>query len=139
MEPLLERVVLARGQWLHITRGRRLFLEGERPKGAYLLCSGKVQLTISEHGRLVYEREALPGEVLGLASAVNSRAHKLTATVLSDSIVGLVPCEVLQKSIADDVIFGMRCLELLTQELRLARSALRLGSCEKAENILRTG
>jgi CRP-like cAMP-binding protein len=124
MEPLLENLVLTEGQWLNFTKGGQVFVAGEEPKGAYLVCSGRVELAIRERDRVLYRREILPGEVIGLSSAISGKPHRLTATVISDAVVGRLPCGVLQRMIATDIIFGLRCLELLTQELRAARGAL---------------
>src|ERR1700682_6173481 len=48
-------------------KGATLFLEGESPRGVFILCSGKVKLsTTSADGRSLILRIAETGEVLGL-------------------------------------------------------------------------
>ncbi|HET7711180.1 MAG TPA: cyclic nucleotide-binding domain-containing protein, partial [Thermoanaerobaculia bacterium] len=47
-------------------KGSMLFVEGEQPRGVFILCSGKAKLTTtSAEGRTLIVRIAVPGEVLG--------------------------------------------------------------------------
>src|SRR5712691_8837591 len=48
-------------------KGATLFLEGQSPRGVFILCTGKVKLsTSSADGRSLILRISEPGEVLGL-------------------------------------------------------------------------
>jgi CRP/FNR family cyclic AMP-dependent transcriptional regulator len=49
--------------------GAILFVEGQMPRGAFVLCSGKVKLsTTSREGRVLILKMAEPGEALGLSA-----------------------------------------------------------------------
>lgn len=67
-------------------RGATLFVEGQAPRGVFILCSGKIKLsTTSADGRTLILRIAEPGEVLGLPGTVTGKAYELTADVVEPS------------------------------------------------------
>jgi CRP/FNR family transcriptional regulator, cyclic AMP receptor protein len=64
-------------------KGATLFVEGQSPRGVFILCSGKVKLSTSAaDGRTLILRIADEGEVLGLAAAVCGKPYQATADVL---------------------------------------------------------
>jgi CRP/FNR family transcriptional regulator len=65
-----------------------LFVEGQIPRGVYMLCKGRVKLTMnSADGRTLIARICGPGEVLGLHGALSGEPYELTAEALQ-------PCQV---------------------------------------------
>lgn len=64
-------------------QGAVLFVEGQAPRGVYMICSGRVKLsTTSRDGKTLILRIAEPGEVLGLHATVSGRPYELTAEAL---------------------------------------------------------
>jgi CRP/FNR family transcriptional regulator len=64
-------------------KGATLFVEGQSPRGVFILCSGKVKLsTTSADGRSLILRIAETGEVLGLPATVTGKPYELTADVI---------------------------------------------------------
>jgi len=62
------------------SRGETLFVEGEMPRYVFLICSGRVKLTVtSREGRTAILRVAGPGEILGLSPAMSGTANETTA------------------------------------------------------------
>jgi hypothetical protein len=52
--------------------GAVLFVEGQMPRGAFVLCSGKVKLsTTSREGKVLILKMAGPGEALGLSAVIS--------------------------------------------------------------------
>jgi len=69
-------------------RGAVLFVEGQSPRGVFMLCNGRVKLTTcSSDGKAIISRIAEAGEVLGLSATVSDRPYMATAETL-------VPCQV---------------------------------------------
>jgi CRP/FNR family transcriptional regulator len=69
-------------------KGAVLFVEGQSPRGVFMICSGRVKLTTcSVDGKSLITRIAEGGEVLGLSAAVSGRNYMVTAETL-------VPCQV---------------------------------------------
>ena len=64
-------------------KGATLFVEGQSPRGVFIICNGRVKLsTSSADGRTLILRIAEPGEVLGLPATVTGMPYELTADVI---------------------------------------------------------
>jgi CRP/FNR family transcriptional regulator, cyclic AMP receptor protein len=64
-------------------QGAVLFVEGQAPRGVYLICSGRVKLsTTSRDGKTLILRIAQAGEVLGLHATVSGKPYELTGETL---------------------------------------------------------
>src|SRR5580704_3852387 len=64
-------------------KGATLFVEGQSPRGVFIICSGRVKLsTSSADGRTLILRISEPGEVLGLPATVTGKPFELTADVI---------------------------------------------------------
>lgn len=64
-------------------KGATLFVEGQSPRGVFILCTGRVKLsTSSADGRTLILRVAETGEVLGIPASVTGKPYELTADVL---------------------------------------------------------
>jgi CRP/FNR family transcriptional regulator, cyclic AMP receptor protein len=60
--------------------GALLFVEGQTPRGMYVLCSGKVKLsTTSKEGKVLILKQAEAGEPLGLSAAISGTNYEMTA------------------------------------------------------------
>lgn len=69
-------------------KGSLLFVEGETPRGVYVLCAGKVKLTTSSsEGRTLIVRIAEAGELLGASSVLLQRTYEM-------SVETIEPCQV---------------------------------------------
>src|SRR5262249_9828225 len=61
-------------------KGAVLFVEGQAPRGIFVLCKGRVKLSIcATDGKTLILKIAEPGEVLGLSATVSGKAYELTA------------------------------------------------------------
>jgi len=64
-------------------RGAVLFVEQEAPRGVFILCKGRVKLSItSSEGKSVILRIVQPGEVLGLHAVVSGKPYQASAETL---------------------------------------------------------
>jgi CRP/FNR family cyclic AMP-dependent transcriptional regulator len=64
-------------------QGAVLFVEGQAPRGLYMICGGRVKLsTTSRDGKTLILRIAQAGEVLGLHATVSGKPYELTAEAL---------------------------------------------------------
>jgi CRP/FNR family cyclic AMP-dependent transcriptional regulator len=67
--------------------GAVLFVEGQTPRGVFVVCSGKVKLyTTSKEGKVLILKQAEAGEVLGLSAAISGTNYEMTAETA-------VPCQ----------------------------------------------
>lgn len=67
--------------------GALLFAEGDQARGIYLLCQGRVKLTIGAEGRTLVVAMCVPGQILGLPSCISNQPYQFTAEVME-------PCQV---------------------------------------------
>lgn len=66
--------------------GTVLFLEGERPRGVYCVCSGHIKLSIhSADGRAVTAGYASAGSLVGIRAVLSGAPHDLTAKTVEES------------------------------------------------------
>lgn len=76
----------------HYPAGSLLFIEGEPPRGLYILCSGRAKLTTAaKDGHRITLRVAEPGEIVGLSSVVANKAYHATAETVQPSQVSFIP------------------------------------------------
>jgi CRP/FNR family transcriptional regulator len=60
--------------------GAILFVEGQSPRGMFILCSGRVNLsTSSREGKILILKTAEAGEALGLSAAISGAGYESTA------------------------------------------------------------
>jgi len=68
--------------------GAVLFVEGQAPRGIFVLCKGRVKLSIcATDGKTMIVRIVEAGDVLGLSATVSGKPYELTAETID-------PCQV---------------------------------------------
>jgi len=73
-------------------KGATLFVEGQQPRGVFIICNGKVKLsTSSADGKTLILRISEVGEVLGLAATVSGKPYQATADVLEPTQANYIP------------------------------------------------
>lgn len=73
-------------------RGATLFVEGQSAHGIYVLCMGRVKLTVcSREGRTLILRIVEPGEALGLSATILGTPYEMTAETMEPSQANFIP------------------------------------------------
>jgi len=112
------------GEASHITTypsGAVLFVEGQEPRGIYVLCSGKAKLsTTSREGKVLILRIAEPGEVLGLSAGISGQPFELTAETTEPCQVNFIEREALIERIEKNGELGLHSSMALSQEFQFA-------------------
>jgi CRP/FNR family transcriptional regulator, cyclic AMP receptor protein len=104
-------------------QGAVLFVEGQAPRGVYLVCRGQAKLSVvSQDGRTLILKIAGPGEVLGLSACVMDRSYEATVETLAPSQVNFIRKEDFLRLIHED---GEACLGAAAQISRQYNSACR--------------
>lgn len=71
-------------------RGAKLFVEGQSPKGVFILCGGRAKLSIgSSNGRSLM-RIAERGEILGLSATLSGSPYEESAEMLEPGQVNFI-------------------------------------------------
>ncbi len=108
--------------------GARLFLENEPAKGIYLLCSGKVKLSVSSKcGKTLILQLAGPGEILGLSAAMAGIPYEVSAETLYPSQISFIRRE-------DFISFIGRFPEAYQAVIRQLNSQY-AGACEQLRTV----
>jgi CRP/FNR family transcriptional regulator, cyclic AMP receptor protein len=98
-----------------------LFVEGQTPRGVFLLCSGKVKLsTSSRDGKVLILKMAGPGEMLGLSAVIAGTEYELTAETAMPCQMNFVPREPLLDLLARYGEAGLRSAQALSREFQSA-------------------
>lgn len=112
---------------LHVyPRGTALFHEGNAAKGMFVVCEGRVKLSIcSESGKRMTLRIAGPGEVLGLSASLSSTPYEVTAEVLENATVACVKRKDLLRFLRDHREACLQVVHLLSRDLHTAYDRVR--------------
>jgi CRP/FNR family cyclic AMP-dependent transcriptional regulator len=75
-------------------KGSLLFVEGEEPRGVFILCSGRAKLTTSStEGKTLIVKIAEPGEVLGASATILGKPYEVSAETIEPSQLNFIKRE----------------------------------------------
>ncbi len=120
--------------------GAVLFVEGQEPRGIFVVCKGGVKLSISAaNGKTVIVKIVEPGEVLGLSATVSGRPYEATAETIDPCLVNFVKREDFLRFLKEDVQVCFKVAEQLSEKYHNACNEVRsLGlSHSAAEKLAR--
>jgi CRP/FNR family transcriptional regulator, cyclic AMP receptor protein len=108
-------------------RGALLFVEGQAPRGVYVLCAGRVKLSAtSSDARVIITRIARAGEILGLCATLSGDAYEVTAETLEPSQVNFVRGADFKRFLAGNAEASLRAAEQLGRNYSAALEQVRL-------------
>ena len=91
-----------------------LFVEGQDPRGVFVICNGRVKLsTTSADGKSIIVRMSGPGEIVGLAGTLSGKAYELTAETLEPIEANFIPRDAFLQFLKDHGEAAVRVSELL--------------------------
>ncbi len=109
-----------------VPAGAVLFVEGQAPRGMYVLCRGRVKLsTTSREGKTLILRIAEPGGVLGLHASVSGKPYELTAETLQASQLNFVKREDFLHFLEEHGDACLRAAQHLSQNCQSAYEMIR--------------
>jgi CRP/FNR family transcriptional regulator len=107
-------------------KGATLFAEGEKPRGVFLVCSGRVKLvTTSAAGRSLIARIAGPGEILGVAPVVLGQPYQLSAETLEPVQMSFIRADEFMRFLTSNTEVSMRTALELSTQLHQAENEIR--------------
>src|SRR6266568_911613 len=123
-------------------KGSLLFVEGEQPRGVFILCSGRAKLTTSSsEGKLLIVKIAEPGEVLGASATILSKPYEVSAETLAPSQLNFIKREDFLRFLNTNAEVCMHTARQLSEKYHAAQREIRsLGlsqtTGEKLANLL---
>ena len=101
--------------------GAVLFVAGQLPRGAFVVCSGKVKLsTTSKEGKVLVMKIAEDGDVIGLSAVISGEAYEVTAETLTPCLINLVEREGLLRLMERSGELGLRSALAVSREFQAA-------------------
>ncbi|HKD81094.1 MAG TPA: Crp/Fnr family transcriptional regulator [Candidatus Angelobacter sp.] len=107
-------------------KGALLCLEGQPPRGVFVLCTGRAKLsTTSSEGKTIILRIAEPGEVLGLTAAVSNTPYEASIETLEPSQANFISQSDFAHFLQEHPDVGMRVAKQLTHNCKCAYEEIR--------------
>lgn len=99
--------------------GALLFVEGQTPRNALVLCSGKAKLsTTSRDGKVLILKVAQAGDVLGLSAVITGTPYEVTAETVGPCHVNFVEREPLLRLMDRNGEMGVHAAQALSTEFQ---------------------
>jgi CRP/FNR family transcriptional regulator len=106
--------------------GALIFVEGQVPRGVYILCQGRVKLmTTNSEGRSLIVKIAQPGDILGLHAVVSGKPYELTVETLQPSQLAYVSREDFLRFLKTHGDACLQAAQQLSQDCQSAYDVIR--------------
>ena len=103
-----------------------LFIEGQQPRGVFVLCAGKVKLsTCSSEGKTIITKLSDPGDVLGLNATVSNRPYEVTAEMVEPGQANFIARDAFLQFLRDNGEVAVRVAEQLSRNYYTAYEEIR--------------
>jgi CRP/FNR family transcriptional regulator, cyclic AMP receptor protein len=107
-------------------KGSLLFVEGEEPRGVFIICSGKVKLTTSStEGRTLIVKIAEEGEVLGASATILGKTYEVSAETLEPAQVNFIKRDDFLKYLNTNAEACMHTAQQLSEKYHAAQREIR--------------
>ena len=103
-----------------------LFIEGQQPRGVFVLCTGKAKLsTSSSEGKTVITKISEAGDVLGLSATISNRPYEVTAEMIEPGQANFIPRDSFLQMLKDFPDVAMRVAQQLSRNYYTAYEEIR--------------
>ncbi len=103
-----------------------LFIEGQQPRGVFVLCAGKAKLfTSSSEGKTIITKISEAGDVLGLNATVSNRPYEVTAEMMEPGQANFIARDALLQFLREYGEVALRVAEQLSRNYYAAYEEIR--------------
>jgi CRP/FNR family cyclic AMP-dependent transcriptional regulator len=103
-----------------------LFIEGQQPRGVFVLCAGKVKLsTSSKEGKIIITKLSDPGDVLGLNATISNRPYEVTAEMVEPGQANFIARDAFLHFLRENGEVAVRVAEQLSRNYYTAHEEIR--------------
>jgi CRP/FNR family transcriptional regulator len=107
-------------------KGSILFVDGEEPRGVFILCSGRAKLTTSSaEGRTLIVKIAEAGEVLGASATILGRPYEVSAETLEPSQLNFIKRDDFLRFLTTHAEACMHTAQQLSEKYQSAQREIR--------------
>ncbi len=108
------------------SKGTMLFIEGQQPRGVFVLCMGRAKLsTSSRDGKTIITKIAEAGDVLGLNATISNVSYEVTAEMMEPGQANFIPREPLIAMMKEFPDVALRIAKQLSQNYFSAHEEIR--------------
>jgi CRP/FNR family cyclic AMP-dependent transcriptional regulator len=108
-------------------KGAVLFIEGQQPRGVFVLCTGKVKLsTSSSEGKTVITKISDAGDVLGLNATISNYPYEVTAEMIDPGQANFIPRDALLRFLGEHGEVALRVAQQLSSNYYTAYEEIRM-------------
>jgi CRP/FNR family transcriptional regulator, cyclic AMP receptor protein len=118
-------------------KGTMLFIEGQHPRGVFVLCMGKAKLsTSSREGKTIITKIAEAGDVVGLNATISNVPYEVTAEMMEPGQANFIPREPLILMMSEFPEVALRITQQLSRNYFAAHEEIRtLGLATSSERF----
>lgn len=103
-----------------------LFIEGQQPRGVFVLCTGKAKLsTCSSEGKTIITQVSEAGDVLGLNATISNRPYEVTAEMIEAGQANFIARDALMQFLKEYGEVAVRVAEQLSRNYYTAYEEIR--------------
>jgi CRP/FNR family transcriptional regulator len=103
-----------------------LFIEGQQPRGVFVLCTGKAKLsTSSSEGKTIITKISEAGDVLGLNAAISNHPYEVTAEMIEPGQANFITRDALLHFLREYGEVAVRVAEQLSSNYYTAYEEIR--------------
>lgn len=103
-----------------------LFIEGQQPRGVFVLCNGRVKLsTSSSEGKTLITKISEGGDVLGLNATISNCPYEVTAEMIEPGQANFIPRDALLQFLREHGEVALRVAEQLSRNYYVAYERIR--------------
>ena len=107
-------------------KGSVLFVDGEQPRGVFILCSGRAKLTTSSsEGKTLIVKIAEPGEVLGASATILGRPYEVSAETIEPAQLNFIKREDFLRFLNGHTEACMHTAQQLSEKYQSAQREIR--------------
>jgi CRP/FNR family cyclic AMP-dependent transcriptional regulator len=108
-------------------KGAVLFIEGQQPRGVFVLCTGKVKLsTSSSEGKTVITKISDAGDVLGLNATISNHPYEVTAEMIDPGQANFIPRDAMLRFLREHGEVALRVAQQLSSNYYTAYEEIRM-------------
>jgi CRP/FNR family transcriptional regulator, cyclic AMP receptor protein len=103
-----------------------LFIEGQQPRGVFVLCAGKAKLfTSASDGKTIITKISEAGDVLGLNATISNRPYEVTAEMMEPGQANFISRDALLEFLRQHGEVAVRVAEQLSRNYYSAYEEIR--------------
>jgi CRP/FNR family transcriptional regulator len=103
-----------------------LFVEGQQPRGVFVLCAGKAKLfTSSSDGKTIITKISEAGDLLGLNATISNRPYEVTAEMMEPGQASFIARDALLQFLREYGEVALRVAEQLSRNYYTAYEEIR--------------